>query len=86
MRRRYQPDLFPDPFSASILGSATPKALHRRVERPKHPNHKAMDKSGGYSKPFFLCPLFLIAEVINRYLKGGVHVIDVQKKIREPSE
>jgi hypothetical protein len=50
MRRRYHPDLFPDPFSASILRSATPNALHHRVERPKHPNYKAIDKSGGYAK------------------------------------
>jgi hypothetical protein len=33
-----------------IIGSATPNELLHRAEWPKHPNNKAFDKLGVYSK------------------------------------
>ena len=35
---------------ALIIGSATPNELLHRAEWPKHPNNKAFDKLGVYSK------------------------------------
>jgi hypothetical protein len=37
-------------YTASIRGSATPHDLFHQGKRPQRPSHKALKKSGRYSK------------------------------------